>query len=135
MEDVFLKIDGRRVAIPKQPNARRYRIEIDGKPFGLRWQTFRFLALLAIARISRDDGWIDGDILEHSYNSANKTAYRLRSDIKSVGWPCPLPVENDRAGCYRLNVPRDRVAVDLQQMSEFDDATVDLMLKESTDGC
>lgn len=118
-------IDGKMAMPEGMRYARRYVVKVDGQEILMRAQLFRVVALLGLARLTRDHGWICSDELEVSGPAGNKVIWRVRRYLSEAG--VVDFIENDRQGSYRMTA---RPRINKKALQEFGDATINQMLSQ-----
>ena len=94
----------RSIHVDGSPDKERYIVKFNGMPVPLTEKSFIYFTTLAFyLKNSNNGGWVYKEDIEPGFNQA-RYLYRMRNEIKdSLGNLTPS-IENNRLGCYRLNV-------------------------------
>ncbi|MBW1728881.1 MAG: hypothetical protein JRJ62_15215 [Deltaproteobacteria bacterium] len=97
-------------------------VRFEGRDVWLRGKAFKYLTILAAARVT-NDWWVEVEKFDVSYN-VSRNIYRLKQELKAAGI-CDI-IENGRwcevgRGYYRLkNVSRVRLDDSLSEDADMD---------------
>ncbi|MCI0531359.1 MAG: hypothetical protein L0Y74_05370, partial [candidate division Zixibacteria bacterium] len=105
---VHLYVDG-------TPVKNRFCITLNQKPVSLPAKSFDYLLKLASSRHNSEDGWVHKEDLEPGFNQA-RYLHRLKRQLLPY-----LPsgfdlIENNRLGSYRLNLKKENIALNLDNI-------------------
>ncbi len=104
----------------------KYTVIIDGKRTLLSYKSFKYLFKLAWAVFKKEGGWIHKLDLEEGENQG-KYIYRLKKELSGSG---ELLIENNRVGCYRLNLKKEQIHLNLKTLENFQDFEIEQLLDE-----
>ncbi|MCH9030752.1 MAG: DEAD/DEAH box helicase [candidate division Zixibacteria bacterium] len=110
-----------RLEVKGELKGERFLLTLDGFSVWLTGKSFKYLARLAAARLTRPDGWLYKDDIEAGFNQA-RYLYRMRREI-TAGLPgSEWPVyENNRLGYYRLALDPSALEVDFERLLQSAD--------------
>ncbi len=110
----------------------RYLVLVDGYPVRLTGKSFKYFVKLAWSRIQRDTGWIYKEDIEAGFNQA-RYLYRMKNEIND-GLAAPwAAIENNRLGYYRLNVDREAIKLNMENLRSHPDFEVRSMFAGQRD--
>jgi len=89
--------------------------EIDLTP-----KSFSYLFKLSAWRLLRPDGWVNKDEIEPGFNQA-KNIYRVKQELKRFATGLEKLIENNKSGCYRINLQPEQIRIDYDSMESFCD--------------
>ncbi|MDP3024491.1 MAG: DEAD/DEAH box helicase [candidate division Zixibacteria bacterium] len=95
----------------------RYTIFIDNRKIFLSHKSFKYLFKLAWAAFKKEGGWIHKLDLEEGENQG-KYIYRLKKELSLADGKL---IENNRIGCYRLNLKKEKIQVNKKVLENFED--------------
>jgi len=107
---------------------RRYLIKVDGMPVRLTGKSFKYLAVLALARAIYDDGWVYKDELEDGFNQV-RYLHRLRKEMLQAGFSWPV-FECNRLGYYRLDIEREKLDFNVRNLRNHPDYEISRLARE-----
>jgi len=108
-------------------NRDRLTVKFLGREFPLTMKSFKYLAKLACAKSSDKSGWIHKESLEPGFNQA-RYIYNLKKELgltKNQG-----VLENNRGGYYRLNILRENIALNLENLKSIQDYEIRSLAEE-----
>jgi len=101
----------------------KFLIFLEGKRISLPAKSFAYLLKLAWAVFTKDGGWLHKLDLEPGDNQA-KYIYRLKKELSIFSENWKYHIENNRLGCYRLTIPKNRIEFNLENLSSNPDAEI-----------
>jgi len=84
---------------------------------------------LAWAVFKNEGGWIHRNDFEPGENQT-RYLHRLKKQIKPNLEPGQSFIENNRLGCYRLNVPKDKIRINAPALLKNPDIEIKKMAEE-----
>ncbi len=115
-EEPSLVIDG-------TPVKDRFLVMVNGKRLSLPAKSFKYLVKLACAAFESQDGWVHKSDLEPGENQT-RYLHRLKKQI-AAGLPADQSlIENNRLGCYRLTIPKDRIRMNRPALAKNPDKEI-----------
>ncbi len=123
-EEPNLTLDG-------TPVRDRFMVLIDGKKLSLPAKSFKYLVKLVWAAFKNDDGWIHKTDFEPGENQT-RYLHRLKKQILPNMEPGQYFIENNRLGCYRLNIPKDKIGINAPALMKNPDIEIKKMAEELT---
>jgi helicase len=100
-EEPSLVIDG-------TPVKDRFLVMVNGKRLSLPAKSFKYLVKLAWAALDNQDAWVHKSDFEPGENQT-RYLHRLKKQIAAGLSADQSFIENNRLGCYRLTIPKDRI--------------------------
>ena len=98
----------------------RYLVKVNGFPVRLTGKSFKYFTRLAWSRLNSDSGWVFKEDIETGFNQA-RYLYRMKNEI-NAGLNSPWAVvENNRLGCYRLNIDPSRLRINTGNLRDHPD--------------
>jgi len=102
--------EGLSLVIDGTPVKDKFLVLVNGRKTNLPAKSFKYLLKLAWAAFKNEGGWIHKNDFEPGENQT-RYLHRLRKQIKPNLDPGQSFVENNRLGCYRMNVPKDKIRI------------------------
>ena|GEM_PF-3457104 len=121
-EEISLMIDG-------TPVKDKFLVLVNGRKINLPAKSFKYLVKLTWAAFKNEGGWIHKNDLEPGENQT-RYLHRLKKQIKPNLDPGQSFVENNRLGCYRLNVPKDKIRINAPVLMKNPDIEIKGMAEE-----
>ena len=104
----------------------KYAIVLDDRKILLSHKSFKYLFKLAWAIFKKEGGWIHKLDLEEGENQG-KYIYRLKKELSLADGKL---IENNRIGCYRLNLKKEKIQVNKKVLDNFEDYEIKKLLEE-----
>ncbi|MCJ7459343.1 MAG: DEAD/DEAH box helicase [candidate division Zixibacteria bacterium] len=104
----------------------RYTVFIDNRKIFLSHKSFKYLFKLIWATFKKEGGWIHKLDLEEGENQG-KYIYRLKKELSLSDRKL---IENNRIGCYRLNLIKEKVHLNKNVLDNFEDYEIKKLLEE-----
>ncbi|MDH4222192.1 MAG: helicase-related protein, partial [candidate division Zixibacteria bacterium] len=104
----------------------KYTVIINGRRILLSCKSFKYLFKLVWAIYNKEGGWIHKLDLEEGENQG-KYIYRLKKELSDSE---KLLIENNRVGCYRLNLKKEQIQLNLKALENFQDFEIEQLLNE-----
>ena len=104
----------------------KYTVFIDMKKIFLSHKSFKYLFKLAWAAFKKEGGWIHKLDLEEGENQG-KYIYRLKKELSLSDGKL---IENNRIGCYRLNLKKEKIHLNKNVLDNFEDYEIKKLLEE-----
>ena len=104
----------------------KYAIILDDRKILLSHKSFKYLFKLAWAVFKKEGGWIHKLDLEEGENQG-KYIYRLKKELSLTDGKL---IENNRIGCYRLNLKKEKIQINKKVLETSEDYEIRTMLGE-----
>ncbi len=104
----------------------KYAIILDDRKILLSHKSFKYLFKLAWAVFKKEGGWIHKLDLEEGENQG-KYIYRLKKELSLTDGKL---IENNRIGCYRLNLKKEKIQINKKVLETSEDYEIRAMLGE-----
>ena len=104
----------------------KYAIILDDRKILLSHKSFKYLFKLAWAVFKKEGGWIHKLDLEEGENQG-KYIYRLKKELSLSDGKL---IENNRIGCYRLNLKKEKIQVNKKVLENFEDYEIRELSKQ-----
>jgi len=104
----------------------KYTIILDDRKILLSHKSFKYLFKLAWAVFKKEVGWIHKLDLEEGENQG-KYIYRLKKELSLSDGKL---IENNRIGCYRLNLKKEKIQINKKVLETSEDYEIRAMLGE-----
>ena len=121
-EEISLVIDG-------TPVKDKFLVLVNGRKITLPAKSFKYLVKLAWAAFKNEDGWTHKNDFEPGENQT-RYLHRLKKKIKPNLDPKQSFIENNRLGCYRLNVAKDKIRINALALLKNPDIEIKKMAEE-----
>jgi len=121
-EKISLVIDG-------TPVKDKFLVLVNGRKTNLPAKSFKYLVKLALAAFKNEEGWIHKNDFEPGENQA-RYLHRLKKQIKPNLDPGQSFIENNRLGCYRLSVSKDKIRINAPALLKNPDIEIKKMAEE-----
>jgi helicase len=121
-EEISLVLDG-------TPIKDKFLILVNGKKVTLPAKSFKYLMKLTWAAFKNEGGWIHKNDFEPGENQT-RYLHRLKKQIEPNLAPGQSFLENNRLGCYRLNVPKDKICINPPALIKNPDMEIKKMAEE-----
>jgi hypothetical protein len=121
-EEPSLTLDG-------TPVRDRFTVLINGKKLSLPAKSFKYLVKLAWAAFKNEDGWIHKTDFEPGENQT-RYLHRLKKQILPNIEPGQYFIENNRLGCYRLEVSKGKIGINGPALMKNPDVEIKNMAEE-----
>jgi helicase len=104
----------------------KYEIILNDERILLCLKSFKYLFKLAWAVFKKEGGWIHKLDLEEGENQG-KYIYRLKKELSLTDGKL---IENNRIGCYRLNLKKEKIQLNRKLLENFEDYEIKELSKE-----
>lgn len=121
-EEISLVIDG-------TPVKDKFLVLVNGRGANLTAKSFKYLVKLAWAAFKNEEGWIHRNDFEPGENQT-RYLHRLKKQIKPNLDPGQSFLENNRLGCYRLSVSKDKIRINPPVLLKNPDIEIKKMAEE-----
>ncbi|MCK4225181.1 MAG: DEAD/DEAH box helicase [candidate division Zixibacteria bacterium] len=121
-DEISLMIDG-------TPVKDKFLILANGRKITLPAKSFKYLVKLAWAHFKNEDGWIHKNDFEPGENQT-RYLHRLKKQIMPNLVAGQSFIENNRLGCYRLNVSKDKIRINAPALLKNPDIEIKKMAEE-----
>jgi len=112
----FIELTGRLAS-------QRFEIKVNGRPAHLSGTSFFYLFQLAFYALLHPGSWVKKEQIEETDN-VTRYIYRLRKELCAIDISLSRLIENNRNGCYRLNVKADECGMDLAVLFQHPDQRI-----------
>ncbi len=123
-EKISLSIEG-------TPVKDKFLVLINGRRTLLPAKSFKYLMKLTWAAFRKEDGWIHKNDFEPGENQT-RYLHRLKKQVKPNLSPGQSLLENNRLGCYRLNISKDKIRINAPVLLKNPDIEIKKMVEELT---
>jgi helicase len=111
------------LVIDGAPVKDRFLVMVNERKLTLPAKSFKYLVKLAWTALSTEDGWIHKSDFEPGENQT-RYLHRLKKQI-AAGSPSKRSlIENNRLGCYRLSIPRERIRINRAALAKNADKEI-----------
>jgi helicase len=121
-EEISLVLDG-------TPVKDKFLVLVNGKKVNLPAKSFKYLMKLTWSAFKNEGGWIHKNDFEPGDNQT-RYLHRLKKQIEPNLAPGRPFLENNRLGCYRLNVPKDKICINVPALIKNPDMEIKKMAEE-----
>ncbi len=121
-EEISLVIDG-------TPVKDKFLVLVNGRKINLSAKSFKYLVKLAWATFKNEEGWIHKNDFEPGDNQT-RYLHRLKKQILPSLDTGQSFIENNRLGCYRLNVSKDKIRINPPAFLKNPDIEIKKMAEE-----
>ncbi|MGB8658392.1 MAG: DEAD/DEAH box helicase [Candidatus Zixiibacteriota bacterium] len=121
-QELSLVLDG-------TPVKDKFLILVNGRRVTLPAKSFKYLMKLVWAVFTTEDGWIHKNDFEPGDNQT-RYLHRLKKQTEPHLNPSQSLLENNRLGCYRLNVSKDKIRINAPALLKNPDVEIKKMAEE-----
>ena len=111
------------LVIEVKPVKNKYTVSVNNHNLALTCKSFKYLVKLAYALLTKPEGWLHKEQLESGFNQS-RYLHRLKKQLLPY-----LPagfnlIENNRLGCYRLNLDKEKVSINWENLEKVEDEEI-----------
>jgi len=121
--------EGLSLVIDGTPVKDKFLVLVNGRKANLPAKSFKYLLKLAWAAFKNEGGWIHRNDLEPGENQT-RYLHRLKKQIKPNLEPGQSFIENNRLGCYRMNVTKDKIRINPPPLMNNPDTEIKSTVEE-----